>query len=36
MKKGFFMLTSGIMIGYCLVRSVVYLQDNYFWTWFYR
>lgn len=34
--NGFFRLTAGIMIGYCLAQGWVYLNQNFFWTLFYR
>ncbi len=36
MKREFLMMATGIVIGYCLVQGLAYIQNHYLWTFFYR
>ncbi len=34
--KGFWMFAGGLMIGFCLVQGVAYLNQYYLWVLFYH
>ncbi len=36
MKNGFFRFIAGVVLGYCLVQGVTFLNANYLWALFYR
>jgi hypothetical protein len=36
MKSGPFRFVAGVLIGYCLMQGLTYVNSHYLWTLFYR
>ncbi len=36
MDKGFWMLTTGVTLGFLFVQGLTYLQQHYLWAFFYH